>query len=495
MRGEQHSTCTGEDMKNRIIGRQEEIRALEKYLASERSEFIAVFGRRRVGKTFLVKELLEGRFCFRVTGKDNVSTREQLANFGHALSDQLGVSEAVETWDNAFGALRHAIEALPAGDAKILFFDELPWLDTHGSGFVSSLEHFWNDWATYRNDIKLIGCGSATSWMLNKLINARGGLHNRVTHKLRLAPFSLGEVEEYFKMHGFAYDRHEILDCYMAVGGVPYYLSLFDSELSVAQNLDRLCFSNGGELRGEFERLYKSIFKRAENHIAIVTTLSGKGMGMTRKEIIDAANLPNNGKATQLLNELEQCDFVRSYCPFGKSVKDTMYQLIDPFTLFYFRFMRTKGTLLPGHWLKLQATPTCQSWCGHAFEMVCLLHIEKIVQALGIDGCINTPCSWSYRPTAATLADDDDDLSHGAQIDLLIDRSDRSISVCEMKYSTHEYEIDKALDAQLARRMQIFRKVTKTRKTLIPTFVTPFGLYNNSYARRIPRQVTAGDLF
>ena len=483
-------------MKENIIGREQEIEKLENYISSRKSEFIAIYGRRRVGKTFLVKELFENRFAFRVTGKDNVTTKEQLASFSFALNDQLGIEADVTNWPEAFRLLQKALEKMPDG-TKIIFFDELPWFDTYASNFISALEHFWNDWAFYRSDIKLIACGSATTWMLNQVINSRGGLHNRITHNILLSPFKLHEVEEYFKSQGFYYERPEIIECYMAMGGVAYYLSLFENNKSVAQNIQQLCFTRGGELTEEFERLFNSLFKKADNHLAIVTALKNKGKGMTRLDLLDATGLANNGRFSQILKELEQCDFIRSYTPFGKSKKDMMYQLIDPFCLFYFKFMHNKGAFLDNHWVKMQTTAEYESWCGHAFEIVCLHHINEIVKALGIDGCINTPCSWSYRPTTKVLADEeaDEDLKHGTQIDLLIDRSDRSISICEMKYCNGEYEISKAYDAHLAHRLKVFKKVTKTTKTLIPTFVTPHGLYNNMYARKINRQVTGNDLF
>ena len=483
-------------MKENIIGREQEIEKLENYISSRKSEFIAIYGRRRVGKTFLVKELFENRFAFRVTGKDNVITKEQLASFSFALNDQLGIEADVTNWPEAFRLLQKALEKMPDG-TKIIFFDELPWFDTYASNFISALEHFWNDWAFYRSDIKLIACGSATTWMLNQVINSRGGLHNRITHNILLSPFKLHEVEEYFKSQGFYYERPEIIECYMAMGGVAYYLSLFETNKSVAQNIQQLCFTRGGELTEEFERLFNSLFKKADNHLAIVTALKNKGKGMTRLDLLDATGLANNGRFSQILKELEQCDFIRSYTPFGKSKKDMMYQLIDPFCLFYFKFMHNKGAFLDNHWVKMQTTAEYESWCGHAFEIVCLHHINEIVKALGIDGCINTPCSWSYRPTTKVLADEeaDEDLKHGTQIDLLIDRSDRSISICEMKYCNGEYEISKAYDAHLVHRLKVFKKVTKTTKTLIPTFVTPHGLYNNMYARKINRQVTGYDLF
>lgn len=483
-------------MKENIIGREEDMTLLENYVSTDRSEFIAIYGRRRVGKTFLVKELFENRFAFRMTGKENANTKEQLENFHDALNVFSTSVTPPNTWTQAFRQLATYIEEETDEGPKIIFFDELPWFDTRGSKFVSALEHFWNDWASYRHDIKLIVCGSATTWMLNEVINSRGGLHNRATHTMLISPFTLGETEKYFKAQGFVYERQEILECYMAMGGVAYYLSLFERGKSVAQNIESLCFTRGGEMVDEFRKIFKSLFKKAENHIAVVSALVKKGMGMTRTEIIEEAHQTNNGNLTRLLQELEECSFIRSYIPFKKSKKDRIFQLIDPFTLFYFRFMKDSGYCLKGYWQKMQSTSNYESWCGYAFEILCLNHLDRIVQALGIDGTINTPCSWTYRPSKNMNGDEmDEDLQHGAQIDLLIDRSDKCISVCEMKYSQNDFEITKSYDNHLNQRMRIFRKVTKTRKSLIPVFITPNGLLDNMYARKIPRQVKGDQLF
>jgi len=482
-------------MEQNIIGRKTEIQKLKKYISTPRSEFIAIYGRRRVGKTYLIKELFENSFTFRVTGKENVSTEEQLRNFYFALNpNEIEKESNINSWDEAFGLLRQRIDSMGEG-MKLLFFDELPWFDTRGSQFISALEHFWNDWAFYRNDIKLVVCGSATTWMLDKVINSRGGLHNRVTHKILLSPFKLNEVEEYFNANGFSYARQEIIEAYMAVGGVAYYLSLFDSDKSVAGNIESLCFTRGGDLDGEFPRLYKSLFKKSENYISVITALYQKGKGMTRLEIVKNTNLASNGNLSKILRNLCECEFIREYVPFGKKKKDTMYQLIDPFTLFYLHFMREGGDFLSGYWQKMQSTSEYKIWCGHAFEMVCLNHIEQIVHALGIDGTINRPCSWTYTPPKDIKDDEDEDLKHGAQIDLLIDRSDRTITICEIKYSAGEYDIDKQYNSILEQRVRTFRKVSKTTKSINTTFITPNGLTDNMYSRRIPRQVVGDDLF
>lgn len=484
-------------METAIIGRETEKTQLKRYINSSQSEFIAVYGRRRVGKTFLIKEMFEGNFTFRMTGKEKADTKEQLQNFHYALADFGAETEQPVTWQEAFRLLEKYIESLATNQPKIIFFDELPWLDSYRSDFVAALEYFWNNWAYYRSDIKLIVCGSATSWMLNNIINSRGGLHNRVTHQINMLPFTLRETEHYLRSRGFLFEKPEMIECYMVFGGVAYYLSLLEPDKSLAQNVESLFFRRNAELKGEFEKIYQSLFHRAEQHVSIVTALAAKGMGMTRQQIIETLHLVNNGNLSRQLRELEECEFIRSFVPFGKTRKDIMYQLIDPFTLFHFHFLANQMSFSNDYWLKMQSTPAYSNWCGYAFEIVCLNHIEQIVNALGIGGMLNTPCSWIYKPTKSILESEetDEDLKQGAQIDLLIDRNDKTISVCEMKYTFGEYEITKQYDTYVQRRLNIFRKVTKTKKTLVSTYITPFGLADNMYGRRVSCQVTGDDLF
>lgn len=483
-------------MENTIIGRAKEIEHLKKYIASERSEFIAVYGRRRVGKTYLIKELFDGSFTFRMTGRENAKLSDQLMNFSYAMTDFFGINDIPQNWAEAFRMLSKAIERQEEG-TKIIFIDELPWLGTARSQFIGALEYFWNNWAYYRSDIKLIVCGSATSWMLNKLINARGGLHNRVTHKMLISPFSLRETEQYFHSKGFNYERPEIIDCYMAVGGVAYYLSLFENDKSVAENINELCFTNGGELTDEFNKLFSSLFKRAENHMAVISALRTVGKGMTRMDLMAKTGLMNNGNFSVLLQELEMCEFIRSYVPFGKNKKDKLYQLIDEFSLFHLHFLSNRGTVEKNHWMKVIGTNEYKIWSGYAFEIVCLHHIDNIIEGIGISGMINKPCSWAYRPTKAILENEeiDESLKRGAQIDLLIDRNDRTISICEMKYADGEYVIDKPYDQHVQNRLNTFKEVTNTTKSLQVVYVTPHGIYNNMYGRKVNKQITANHLF
>lgn len=473
------------NMKKDIIGREKEQKELRSWIDSDDSEFIAVYGRRRIGKTFLVRKLFGSDFAFYVTGLDNVTLQEQLLNFTVELrkfsgNDDLDVPE---NWLLAFVELSKYLEKLPKGK-KIIFIDEIPWMDTPRSNFISALEHFWNSWASAREDIKLIVCGSATSWMLSKLINNRGGLHNRLTHRIALAPFNLHECEEYFSANGFNYSRKEIAECYMVMGGVPYYLRKMEKGLSVAQNIDHLFFEIGCALDGEFDNLYKALFKYSANYISIVETLSKKTKGLTRQEIIDSTKLANNGGLTTMLSELEACGFIRRYEPFGKQKKDALYQLTDFYTLFYFHFIRKDRYRDEQFWTHSLGSAIHRAWSGYAFEMLCLNHISQIKKALGINGIQSLTSSWKSATS-----------EKGAQIDLVIDRSDMTVNLCEIKYSNQPFTITKQYYDTLQTKLSDFLNETKTRKSIMTTFITTYGLKPNEYSSHVQSEVVLDDLF
>lgn len=471
-------------MKTKIVGRQKEQKELMEYIASDSSEFIAIYGRRRVGKTFLVRELLGDAFAFYVTGMNNVTMPEQLLNFNLALRKSSGREWTTPAnWLLAFDQLVSYLESLPQGK-KIIFMDELPWMDTHKSGFVSALEHFWNAWASARRDIKLIVCGSATSWMIDKLINNHGGLHNRLTHSMLLEPFTLQECELYFRSKGISYSRHEIAECYMVMGGIPFYLNQIKKGLSIAQNIDRLFFEKTAVLGNEFDNLYRALFKCSEKYVKIVEALALKGKGLNRLELIKQSGLANNGGLTTMLKELEACGFIRRYEPFGKQKKDTLYQLVDFYTLFYFKFILKNRYKDEHFWSTSQESPTHRAWSGYAFEMLCLCHIRQIKKALGISGVQSLVSSWRSSSS-----------EEGAQIDLVIDRKDQTVNLCEMKYSIAEFMIDKKSDAVLRNKLAAFLAETKTRKSIQLTFVTTYGVKPNAYSSRVQSEVLLEDLF
>lgn len=467
-----------------IIGREKERELLNQYIDSNESEFIAIYGRRRVGKTFLIRKMFSERLAFYMTGMDNVTMQDQLLNFTLELRKFSGKDIPVpENWLYAFNSLATYLESLPNGN-KIIFMDELPWMDTPKSKFISALEHFWNSWASNRSDIKLIVCGSATSWMIDKLINNRGGLHNRLTHRMAIEPFNLQECEQYFEAKGFGYSQKEIAECYMIMGGIPFYLKQMQKGLSVAQNIDRLFFEIGCALDGEFDNLYRALFKFSENYIRIVEALASKGKGLTRQEIIQQTKLPNNGGLTTMLKELESCGFIRQYEPFAKQKKDILYQLTDFYSLFYFRFIQKNRYRDEHFWTNSLGSGIHRSWSGYAFEMLCLMHIAEIKKALGISGVQSLTSSWRSNSS-----------EEGAQIDLVIDRKDQTVNLCEMKYADRTFVIDKQYDENLRNKLASFREETKTRKSLHLTFVTTYGVKPNAYSGHIQKEVVLEDLF
>lgn len=471
-------------MKKSIIGRSSEIRLLNEYINSEHSEFIAVYGRRRVGKTFLVKSLFQKDFAFYMTGLANSDLKNQLRNFADAFSQYFPKASTpkIKSWFEAFTLLRDNLKKVKG--KKIIFIDELPWFDTVRADFVSALEHFWNSWAADQKDLKLIVCGSATSWMMNKLINNHGGLHNRVTHQIRLSPFTLKECEEFFKSRNFSMARTEIALYYMIFGGIPYYLTLLRNDESLAQNVDRLFFSEEGELRNEFKNLYKALFKQSDKYIEIVRVLAKKAKGFTRNELLNELSKESSGGISNVIADLESCGFIRRYTAFGKKSKDELVQLIDFYTLFYFNFVAERKKDSRTFWMQIQGKPAYATWCGYAFEILCLQHIQQILNALGISGIESNPCSWSGK-----------DEESGIQLDLLIDRIDNVINVCEMKFSELPFELNKAYYEKSLSRVNRFRSISKTRKSTMLTFVSAAGLKDNSYARQIPKVLTLGDLF
>lgn len=470
-----------------LIGREKEIQELRQAYDSDESKFVAVFGRRRIGKTYLVREVFQDNFAFTYSGMAQASTKEQLQRFYLTLKSQgFKGGSYPNNWIEAFYMLEQYLEGLPEGK-KVVFLDELPWMDGPKSSFMPAFENFWNAWASARKDILLIVCGSATSWMVKKILKNRGGLHNRLNNQIHLQPFNLHECELYAKSINLPLERQEIMEAYMVFGGIPFYWSLLNKSLSLPQNIDTLFFGRTPKLGNEFKELYSSLFKQSEPYLDIITALAKKKIGMTREEIITNANLATNGQLTKYLEDLENCGFIRRYQAIGSKTKNALYQLIDNFTLFYFKFMEGKKNTDANYWSKIQMASIFNTWCGLAFERICLLHSEQIKKALGISGVITTEYSWR---TAAT------DEHSGAQIDLLIDRSDKAINLCEIKYSDGPYTIDKKYMENIRNKATLFRQLTKTRKGIALTMITSYGLVKNSYSmNNIHSQITADDLF
>ncbi len=473
-----------------IIGRVEEKLILQKTLNSDEAEFIAIYGRRRVGKTYLIRKTFQKNIIFEFSGVHNATLKEQLTNFRNVLAEtmKLPVSAAVPlNWPEAFQMLKSHAEPLLKKGKCVIFLDEFPWLSSAKSGFLPAFEFFWNSWGTKQNNLVMAICGSAASWMIQKVVNNKGGLHNRITKKIRLLPFTLAETAEYFKNNKVNLDHYQIVQLYMAMGGIPQYLKEVLPGKSAAQNIDMMCFTKDGSLQNEFNNLYQSLFAEADKHIAVVKALAAKPSGLTRKEIIAECGLSTGGTATLLIEELSESGFIAAYLPFEKNTRDSIYKLSDEYSRFYLKFIENSRATGAGTWLKLSASPTWKSWSGGAFESVCLKHIQEIKAALGIAGVYTEESAWRYVPGKG---------QPGAQIDLLFDRQDFCISICEMKFSNTTFTIDKAYATELTQKREVFRSKTKTPKTIFMVMVTTFGTQDNSYKTGlIQNDILLQDLF
>ena len=455
-------------------------------MESERSEFVVVYGRRRIGKTFLVRRFFKDNYAFSFVGKHEMGREQQLAEFAKELmrySHSTFVPQ-LKNWTEAFDALQRLLETYDIPGKKVVFFDEMPWMDTPKSDFVSALENFWNGWANMRDDIVLVACGSATSWMVDKLLHNQGGLFNRITQKIYLRPFKLSEMEQYLDEKHFGWNRYQIAQCYMILGGIPFYLTLLNPKLSLLSNIDELFFADAhAMLRTEYNELYSTLFKRPDNYLAVIRMLTERKEGFTRKEISEKTKL-GGAALSKILSDLEQCDFIFSYARYGNAKNNAIYRIKDFYTLFYYKYVNGIDTKDSLRWTHLSSTPQVSSWQGFSFELLCLLHLDEIKKALGIDRILNDASAWrSKQPGQNT------------QIDLVIERADHNINLCEMKFSSGMYAIDKGYEQKLRERMSIFQAETMTRCSTRITMVTTYGVLQNKHSGIVNDEVLLDDLF
>ncbi|GGG96487.1 AAA family ATPase [Pedobacter zeae] len=474
----------------KVVGRIEERLLLGKIEKSGEPELIAVYGRRRVGKTYLIRNGFSKDLAFEFSGIHHATLTQQLENFALALTQAAGgLPLAIpKSWMAAFQVLRQYLVPLVKKERTIIFIDEFPWINTPRSGFLPAFENFWNSWASKEKKLVVVICGSAASWMINRVINNRGGLHNRVTRRIRLLPFTVGETAAYLKQRKIKLDKYQLLQVYMTMGGIPQYLKEIEPGESVAQVTDRLFFTKDGLLLEEFKNLYYSLFDKAENHIDIVRALAKKSKGLTRTEIINACKLSSGGYATQLLAELAESGFITPYVPFGKSTKDALYKLTDEYSIFYLKFIDGNKATGAGTWLKFYSGTSWKSWGGYAFESICMKHISQIKKAIGIENVYAEISVWRYLPKNKE--------EQGAQIDLLIDRNDSCINICEMKFSVAPFEISKSYQKELDNKLKVFQLQTGTRKALFLTMITTYGVKNGTnYPGLVQKELTMDILF
>lgn len=470
-----------------LIGRLKEQDQLEQCIMSGRPEFMVVYGRRRVGKTYLIKEFFNNVFSFYSTGMMNEKTHSQLKAFNEALTNYGDtISTIPKDWFEAFRRLRIILERQDvyrdaASSRRVIFLDEVPWMDTARSDFKAALDYFWNSWGSSQQDLLLIVCGSATSWIINNILFDKGGFYNRITRQLHLSPFNLKECEEYYNSNGIPMTRKQVIDSYMVFGGIPYYLNLLDRRLSLVQNIDNLVINPQGQLHNEYDHLLSSLFKNPGNYIKILSTLAEEKKGMERSELAKKSGVSDGENLTKALKELEQCGFIRKYRSSPGSINNAIFQLIDPFVLFSYYFLKEREI---DSWQKFYKSSPYYSWRGNAFEIVCLSHIPQIKQKLGITGVSSSEYSWKSKKNKG-----------GAQIDLLIDRKDEIIDICEMKYTDKEFVIDSDYYDELLNKVDVFRSEVKPEKAVHIILVTVNGLKRNGHSDIVQNTVTGDDLF
>ncbi len=481
-----------------IIAREKEINELETIFHSDNAEFLVIYGRRRVGKTFLISNFFrEKGLYFELTGIKGASLSTQLKNFAIVYSDVFSKSQPVippKTWLDAFTLLRRQIEKLSADRKIILFFDELPWLASSRSGFLQAFEHFWNRYLSRDNRVILVVCGSAAAWMIRNILDARGGLHGRITRIIRLLPFNLMETERFLRSRKVNLDRKQIIEIYMAMGGVAQYLSQVKQGLSSSQVIQEVCFSESGYLTREFYRLYSSLFSNFEHHVAVIKILSNHSGGLSRDDLLSELKIKSGGTASRVLHELEESGFIMSIPSLGKRKVKWIYRLIDPFSLFYLKWIEKKnlkmGYVENHYWTKQQTSQSWAAWAGYAFENICYLHINQIKAALGLAGISSSQAAWSFRPKKGKSD------QKGVQIDLVIERADNCINLCEMKFHKTEFVLTKNYAKEIEVRKRIFEEQTQTKKTLFNTLITAYGAKRNEhYLGVIDQQLDMHSLF
>jgi len=471
-----------------LIGRKASKENLKSCMDATQSCLVAVYGRRRIGKTYLIRQYFAESTVFDITGLHNGTMSDQLLHFRNTLI-KAGYRDAIEvpkTWLSAFYMLENYVDTLKGRKKKVIFLDEMPWMDTPRSKFLMTFENFWNSYCTKRNDLVVVICGSAASWMIKKILNNKGGLYNRVTHKIKLEPFTLHETELFLADKGIVWNRYDIVQCYMIMGGIPFYLDQVRKGESVMQFVDRTCFTASGMLVHEYEELFASLFSNSERHYKIIETLATIKKGLVRDVLLQKSGMATGGSFTETLDELLASGFVDKQLPYKKEKQGSLYRLADPFMLFHQQFMKGRTRKTANSWVKITDTPAWYAWAGLAYENVCMQHVPQIKEALKLTAISTEESAWRGGDSVAQ-----------AQIDLLIERADNIIHICEMKFSKGIFSIEKKYAAELRQKLFVFsQQPLNKKKTLFLTMLSTFGIQPNAYSHEmVQNQLTMDDLF
>lgn len=462
-----------------MVGREEQTKAMKDAIKAKKSSFIAVTGRRRVGKTYLIREVYQQNFCFTVTGIQNADLQAQINNFVQKIAEynkDLLVLGNINDWQKVFFVFKNYLKSLPKNKKQVIFIDELPWIVTPKSGFVQLLAHLWNDYLSQEKHFILVVCGSATSWITHNIVNDKGGFHNRISIPIHLKPFTLAETNEFLKSKNLNFTPSGISEIYMIFGGLPYYLEQMQRGESVAKAIERICFSETGILKYEYNNLYKALFTNWENHEAIVACLAKSHYGLTREAIIEKSKVTAGGPYTRAMNDLILTGFVEEFQPFGKKKRGSVYRLVDEFSVFYHQFMKGNEKKDASVWQIISNSQKYKIWRGYAFETLCIKHVNEIKNALGIKNVYTETSSFSKKGANNT---------NGFQLDLIIDRKDATINLCECKFYESNFSITKKYAQEIKQRKTAFAEETTTKKMLVNTFIANEDLLENEHSLEV----------
>lgn len=471
-----------------FVGREEERALLTSCLKQNSSRLVAVYGRRRIGKTFLIRNAFDNHILIDHTGLHGGTLAAQLNHFHQSLlkAGCRTATESPRSWMAAFSMLEIFLSGMDQKAKKIIFLDELPWMDTPRSGFLMAFENFWNSCCSRRTDMVVVICGSAASWMINNITRNKGGLHNRVTEKINLKAFSLRETEIFLKAKGVKWTRYDMVQLYMITGGIPFYLDQVHKGESVAQFTDRVCFTENGALYSEFNDLFASLFDRSTQHYSVIGALAKVKSGLDRNQLLKKSEMPSGGGLTRITDELLASGFITKQLTLDGNTNKAIYRISDPFILFYYQFMHHTKTFGRGSWLKKAVQPQWISWTGLAFETVCMLHSQQILKALQLTAVYTEISTWRGKHE-----------NEGAQADLVIERADRIIHICEAKFSKAPFTIDKKYAGELRKKTDIFSQQKEAKgKSIFLTMITTYGVTENGYKQElVQNELTMDDLF
>ncbi|NOQ73435.1 MAG: AAA family ATPase [Crocinitomix sp.] len=462
-----------------LVGRKNQLKSVDLILKSKKSEFVAVVGRRRVGKTYFIEAAFQKNICFRLTGIQDGTLAEQLTSFAIKMAEHMGnpfVPTPPENWQQSFYQLKAYLKSLDKKRKRVIFIDELPWIATPRSGFLKMLAHFWNDYLSKEKHFVLVVCGSATAWITNNVINDKGGLHNRISHTIHLRPFDLAETKAFLESKKIALPDQEITKLYMAMGGIPYYLENIRKGETAATTIERMCFHPEGILKKEYNNLYRALFYNYRDHQKIIKVLAKSKKGLTREDLLKKSKVVDGGTFNRTMEDLILSNFIAEYNPFNKIKRGSLYRLEDEYSIFYHRFIQPNMKYAKGMWLQLSNGQAYKSWTGYAFESLCFKHIDNIKEALGIAAVYTQVSSYQLSGNKKRK---------GFQIDLVIKRSDNAIHLCEVKYYDGNFKMDGPYAARLNERKKLFRESTGTNAALFTTLIVNNDLMANEHAEQV----------